>query len=246
MKTLFWLLVLIFSVFINISFACIRFEYDVPIQAEFTRADAVFIGEAIKVEDIKGRDEYPSDWVKIQFKVKQNFKGAENPTLTIVTSDWRAACGLKIKKGQTWIIYANYDDEDKIFRSIVGNKYNSSEDKEELEILKLASERKTDTTISGRLTSFMNMPYQHEAPEITLEGNGIQQTITTKPDGSFSLAPLMVGNYQVKMKFPFDAIVSYYSVSDRTTVYSKGKSTLFEYEVKLKQGDHDHSFFEIQ
>ena len=144
MKNLFWLSFLIFSVFINISFACTLIEFGVLIQAEFTRADAIFIGKAVKVEDRKGRDDSPNDWVKVQFKVQQNFKGAENPTFTITTSDWRGACGLKIKKGQIWIIYAKYYDEDKVFRSIIGNEYNLSEDKEEVEILKLASERKTD------------------------------------------------------------------------------------------------------
>ena len=245
MKNLFWLSVLIFSVFINISFACTRIDLNVPIQAEFTRADAVFIGKAIKVEHSTGKDDYSNIWSKVHFKIQQNFKGTETSTFTIVTNNWRAACGLKIKKGQTWIIYAHYDDEDKIFRSIIGNKYNSSEDKEEIEILKLASERKTDTTISGRLGSFMYIPYQYEAAEITVEGNGIQQTTITKPDGTFSVAPLKAGNYKVKMNFPFDAFVMYYPSSNQKPVYSKGASTLFEYEVKLKQGDHAHSFFEI-
>lgn len=245
MKNLFWLLVLILVAFSNISFACTRFEFGVPIQAEFTRADAVFIGKAIKVEDLNGKDNHPSDYVRVQFKVTQNFKGAENPTFTITTSDWRAACGLKIKKGQTWIIYANYDDEDKIFRSIIGNKYNSSEDKEELEILKTASERKTDTTISGRLTLSFGLYQYKEAVEITVEGNGVRQTTTTQPDGTFSVASLSAGNYKVKMKLPSGASIIYFTISGQKPEFTKQLSTLFEYEVKLKQGDFDYSFFEI-
>ena len=244
MKNLFLLLALIFVVFVNISFACTRFEFGVPIQAEFTRADAVFIGKAVKVEDLTGKDDYPDNWVKVQFKVLQNFKCAENTTFTIITNDWRAACGLQIKKGQTWIIYASYDEEDKIFRSHIGNKYSSSEDKEELEILKLASERKTDTTISGRLTLSGLYPYE-EAVEVTVEGNGIQQTTTTKSDGTFSVASLTAGNYKVKMKFPSGASVIYFTVSGQNPEFTKQMSTLFEYEVELKQGDYDYSFFEV-
>ncbi|MCU1289250.1 MAG: hypothetical protein JWN60_1479, partial [Acidobacteria bacterium] len=90
MKNLFLLLALIFVAFVNISFACTRFEFGVPIQAEFTRADAVFIGKAVKVEDLTGKDDYPDNWLKVQFKVLQNFKGAENTTFTIITNDWRA------------------------------------------------------------------------------------------------------------------------------------------------------------
>jgi hypothetical protein len=244
MKNLFLLLALIFVAFVNISFACTRFEFGVPIQAEFTRADAVFIGKAVKVEDLTGKDDYPDNWLKVQFKVLQNFKGAENTTFTIITNDWRAACGLQIKKGQTWIIYASYNEEDRIFRSNIGNKYNFSEDKEELEILKLASERKTDTTISGRLTLSGLYPYE-EAVEITVEGNGIQQTTTTKSDGTFSVASLTAGSYKVKIKFLSGASVIYFTVSGQKPEFTKQMSTLFEYEVKLEQGDYDYSFFEI-
>lgn len=245
MKNLFWLSVLIFFVFINISFACERFEFGVPIQAEFTRADAVFIGKAIKVEHSAGKDDDSNQWSKVHFKIQQNFKGAESPTFTIVTDNWRAACGLKIKKGQTWIIYAHYDDEDKIFGSNIGNEYNPLEDKEEVEILKLASERKTETTISGRLISYGALyKYKYESVEITVEGNGGQQTTTTNVDGTFSISSLTAGNYKVKMKFPFHAFLEHH-VSDKNPVYAEGTPTLFEYKVELKQGDYDYSFFEI-
>ena len=244
MKNLFWLSVLIFLVFINISFACTRFEFGVPIQAEFTRADAVFIGKAIRVEHSAGKDDDSNQWSKVHFKIQQNFKGAENPTFTIVTNNWRAACGLKIKKGQTWIIYAKYYDEDKIFRSNIGDEYDPLEYKEEVEILKLASERKTDTTISGRLTLSGLYPYK-EAVEITVEGNGVRQTTTTQPDGTFSVASLKAGDYKVKMKFPSGASVIYFILSGQKSAFAKEMSTLFEYEVKLTQGDYDYSFFEI-
>ena len=245
MKNLFWLLVLIFAVFINVSFACTRFEFGVPIRAEFTRADAVFIGKAVKVEDLTGKGDYPDNWLRVQFKVQQNFKGAENSTFTLITNDWRAACGLKIKTGQTWIIYAHYDDEDKIFRSNIGSKYNSLEDKEDVEILKTASERKTETTISGRLISYGAYEYKYEPAEITVEGNGTQQTTTTKPDGTFIVSSLKAGNYKVEMKLPFGASIVYFTISGQKPVFTKEISTLFEYEVKLKQGDYDYSFFEI-
>ena len=250
MKNLFQLLILIFTIFINISLACSRFEFGVPIQAQFTRASAVFIGKAIKIEDLTGKDDYPDNWLKVQFKVQRNFKGAENSTFTLITNDWRAACGLKIKKGQTWIIYANYDDDDKVFRSNVGSKYNPSEDREEIAILKTASERKTDTTISGRLISYgayenYLQVYKYESVEITVEGNGSQQTTKTNADGTFSISPLLAGNYRVKMKFPFHASILDARNSDEKPVYTEGTPTFFEYQVELKQGDYDYSFFEV-
>lgn len=244
MKNLSWLLVLIFVAFTYNSFACSRFEFGVPIRAEFTRADAVFIGKAVKVEDLTGKDDYPDKWLRVQFRVQQNFKGAENSKFTLITNNWRAACGLKIKTGQTWIIYAHYGDENKIFRSNIGSKYNSLKDKEKVEILRTASERKTETTISGRLISYGADEYKYEPVEITVEGNGTQQTTTTNSDGTFSLSSLTAGNYKVKMKFPFHAALDY-RIADVNPVHTEGTPTFFEYEVKLKQGDYDYSFFEI-
>ncbi|MCA1624826.1 MAG: carboxypeptidase-like regulatory domain-containing protein [Acidobacteria bacterium] len=245
MKThLLWLLILISVVFTNVSFACSRFEFGVPICAQFTRADAVFIGKAIKIEDLTGKDDYPDNWLKVQFKVQQNFKGAKNSIFTLITNDWRAACGLKIKKGQTWIIYANYDDEDNTFVSNIGYKYNPKEDKEDLEILNAASERKTNTTISGRLISHGAYEYKYEPVEITVEGNGSRQTTTTNVEGTFKVSPLTAGNYKVKMKFPFHASPNFV-IPNLKYVYTEGTPTFFEYEAELKLGDCDYSFFEI-
>ncbi len=241
---LLWLLILIFVVFANFLFACSRFEFGVPICANFTRADAIFVGKAIKVEDLTGKDDYPDDWLRVQFKVQQNFKSADNPTFTLVINDWRSACGLEIKKGQTWIIYANYDDKNKTFESNIGSKYNPLEDKEDLEILKKASERKTDTTISGRLISYGTYEYTYEAVEITVEGNGSRQITTTNADGTFNISSLTAGNYKIKMKFPFHASVSFI-IPNLKYVSTEGIPTFFEYEVELKRGDCDYSFFKI-
>jgi hypothetical protein len=240
MKGLFWLSVLIFAVFTNLSFACTRFEFGVPTTAQFTRAEAVFIGQAIKVEDYLKTEGY----LKVQFKVQKNFKGASNPTFAITTPNWRAACGLKIKKGQTWIIYAFYNEESKTFESSHGYRYNPTEDKEEVNILKAASERKTDTTISGRLISYGVYEYKYEPVEITVAGNGRQYSTTTKLDGTYKIPLSAPGIYKVKMKFPFRAMIEF-GFSNKKTVYSEGVPTFFEYEIKLEQGDDDYSFFEV-
>ena len=244
---LLWLLILIFVFFNNASLACSRFEFGVPTCAKFTRADAVFVGKAIKVQDLKRNNDYR----RVKFQVQQNFKGAENLIFTLITNDWRAACGLDIKKGQTWLIYAYYDDKSKSFRTNTGNKYNVDEDnkynvdedKEELQILKTSSEGKTDTTISGRLISYGTYEYKYEPVEVSVEGNGNRQTTKTKDDGTFSISSLTSGNYKVNFKFPFHASVLY-TVKLKSN-YTEGTPTFFDYEVELKQGGCDYSFFEI-
>lgn len=243
MKCLFFLPILFLTAFTNVSLACSRSEFGVPICAEYTRADAVFVGKAVKIEDLTGKDDYPDNYKRVHFKVQQNFKRAENSTFAIVTSDWRAACGLKIGKGQTWIIYAYYDAESKTFKSDTGYKFEEKY-KEDLKILKAASEGKSDTTISGRLTSFADFKYKYEAAELTIEGNGSRQTITTNAEGVFNINVLSAGKYTIKMKFPFKAdFVA--NIQDLKYDNSEGTQTYLQYEVELKQGDCNYSFFEV-
>lgn len=245
MKCLFLISAFICLFFSNTSLACSRFEFGVPISAQFTRADAVFVGKVVKVEFLNGNDDYPKHSKRVHFKVEQNFKGAESSTLNLVIYDWKAMCGLNIKAGQTWIIYAKYDEKDKTFVSNTGNKYNSEEYKEDLEILKTASEGKIDTSISGRLTSFPEYnEYKFEAVEITVEGNGIQKTTNTNADGTFNITSLPAGNYKVKMKLPYKAEITT-NLSNVDFNNTEGKTTFLEYEVELKQGDCDYSFFGI-
>jgi hypothetical protein len=227
---------------VSTSFACARFEVGVPLCAEYTKADAVFIGKAVKVEygtegDDGGR--------RIQFKVQHNFKGAENPILNLVTSDWRAACGLRIKKNQTWIIYANYNKDRKIFVSHNGAKYDAKKDTK-VEELELSLNNNVNGEISGKLVSYGDSSrYIYSPAELTLEGNGIRQIINTNNEGEYRFSSLSAGNYKVWMKFPFRASLLWQEYEGMKSSFKEDFPSLLEYEVELNQGDCDFKFFEV-
>ena len=238
------ILFLFLFAFSNISFACSQFEQDVPSCAYFTRADAVFIGKITKIErNFNGNED--GFWRRVHFKIINNFKGAKNSTLTLLTSPWEAACGLNVKKGQTWVVYAKYDDEEKVYISFRGNEYNQTEDKEYSEFLEAASKGKLKTSISGQLIpSGRYETNSYSGIKIKIEGNGNQQETETNSDGKFDFSSLSAGNYKVKLKFPcFASLLWFYPKIKFAYLYEN--PTIFEYDVQLKQGECDYKFFEV-
>ena len=224
--------------FSSISFACQRFPYQVPICAKFTKHEAVFLGKVINIEDLTGKGDYYDNTLKVEFIIQENFKGAEKATLTLITPDWRSACGLKVKKGQSWLVYASYDSEDKVFESIDGKKYNSKSDREEIEILRNSSNKKSLGEISGQFVSHINY-YQYEAAEIILEGDGVRQTINSDENGKYKFSNLRAGLYKVEIRFPFYA--SFLTFYEKSNVFVKAQEipSIYRYEVELKESDCD-------
>jgi len=231
-------------IFTDVSSACTYWEQDVPMCAHFTRADAVFMGKVTKIEHkFSGNED--GFWRRVHFKVQQNFKGADSPTFTLLTSPWEAACGLHVKKDQTWFVYAKFDDEDKVYRSFNGSKFDGKEDKDYLNFLKTASEGRLDTSISGQLIpagSYTTNRYS--GIEVTIEENGSQQTTLANDEGKFKFSSLKAGNYKVRLNFPYLAGVVWY-YTETKYINQSGTPTLFGYEVKLKQGECDYKFMEV-
>lgn len=236
---------LIFIAFANISIGCPRTEFGVPACAYFTRADAVFSGKVLKVENVSGKEDLPDGSRKVRFQVLQNFKGADNPTFTLITVGSKTADGLNIKAGQTWIIYSINDIVVKSFSAFRGVKIEPKEMSEELESLKNIIAGKTETAISGQLASDSQIgKYIYEAVEITVEGKNFRQTTKTDRDGAFNLSVPSDGKYKVEMKFPFDASLIW-DDGLLGTSFTEGEPSIFKYDVSLNDGDCHFSFFEV-
>ncbi|MEP6901145.1 MAG: hypothetical protein ABJA66_05305 [Actinomycetota bacterium] len=243
MKTCFILLLFLIVTIADVSFGCSRTESGVPVCANYTRADAVFSGKVLKVEDVPKTEDYPPGGHKIRFQVLQNFKGADNPTFSLITADWKAAGGLNVKTGQTWIIYARNDIVVKSFQDFRGIRLEPKETSAELETLKNIFAGKSATAISGRLTS-QNGKYTDEAVEIKIEGKNYKQTTKTDADGFFDFAVPAAGKYKVEIKFPFAANLVW-DEGLLGTAYTADNPTFFKYDVSLGDGDCVYSFFEV-
>jgi hypothetical protein len=227
----------------NVSFGCFRAESGVPVCAYFTRADAVFSGKVLKVEDVPKTEDFPVGGHKIRFQVLQNFKGAENPTFSLITADWKAAGGLNTKTGQTWIIYARNDIVVKAFQDFRGVRVEPKETSAELESLKNIAAGKNETAISGRINS-PDGKFSYEAAEITVEGKNYRQTQSTDADGAFNFSVPSEGKYKVELKFPYAAKIVWNEALLGTRLV-QGNPTFFKYEVSLNDGDCNFSFFEV-
>jgi len=80
--------------------------------------------------------------------------------------------------------------------------------------------------------------------EVAIEENGKWQITLTDSEGKFKFSSLKAGNYKVKLTFSYFAnVIWYYSGQKRFD--QPGIPTIFEYEVKLKQGECDYKFFEV-
>jgi len=164
-----------------------------PPCAFWTRADAVFSGKVLKIENASKSEDLPAGARKVRFQVLQNFKGADNPTFSLVTADAKTG-GLEIKKGETWIIYANNDIVVKSFMAFRGVKIEPKAASEELETLKSVVGGKTQAAISGRIVSDVsNGNYEYEPVEITVENKGKRMTAQTDSGGAFNIPAARLG-----------------------------------------------------
>lgn len=235
-----FILFAIFIASVRFAGACVMPETGAPVCAFWTRADAVFLGKALKVEDAPKNEGFPEGARKVRFQVEQNFKGADNPTFTVVTNE----NGLSVKKGQTWIIYAMNDIVVKSFSAFRGVRVEPKAPSEETEVLKNIAAGKTGASISGRIVSdAQNGTYGFESVEISVEGGGKKLTAKTDADGAFNLA-VPDGNYKVELKFPYIAALKW-DENLLGTSFSQGVPTVFRYDVRLNDGDCQFSFFEV-
>jgi hypothetical protein len=237
-------LFLMFVASARIASACVFTETGAPVCAFWTRADAVFLGKAVKVEDAPKNEGFPEGSRKVRFQVQQNFKGADNPTFTVVTSDANADSGFNIKSGQTWIIYAVNDIVVKSFTVFQAVKTDPKIPSDEAAVLKNIVDGKSETAISGRLTSFaQNGKYVYEPVEISVAGNGKTLTAKTDADGAFNIA-VPDGNYKVELKFPYKVSFKW-DENLLGTSFTEGIPSIFKYDVRLNDGDCNYNFFEV-
>ncbi|HVE56096.1 MAG TPA: hypothetical protein VNB22_04655 [Pyrinomonadaceae bacterium] len=238
-------ILLIFIAFTNPAFGCLQTETGVPACAYWTRADVVFSGKVLKIENAAKSEDLPAGARKIRFQVLQNFKGADNPTFSLVTADAKTGGGLEIKKGETWIIYAANDIVVKAFTAFRGIKIEPKIPNDELETLKSVAGGKTEAAISGRIVSdVLNGKYEYEPVEITVENRGKRLVAQTDADGAFNIPVPSEGIYKVEMKLPYRASLKWNEML-LGAFNTEGIPTIFKYEVRLNDGDCNYSFFEV-
>lgn len=235
----------VFITFCIDTFGCSIFVTGTPIEARHTKATSVFLGKVLKIENFKSHEEeFATNAKRITFKVAEQFKGDVVNTLSVVTPDWRGACGLHVRRGQMWMIFANRTNESGVLETTSGFRYEPAEDAAAATTLRKAKFGETDTVISGTLTTSWANGYEYEPAEVRISNGAQEWTVFTDAHGKFRFASLPAGNYNVQVKFPFRA-ASIYDISDPQPAILESDSLTIRFKVQLSQGQHDYSFFEV-
>jgi hypothetical protein len=240
-------LILILTCFIlpDAAYACTRAEEDVPIQAWFTRADAVFFGKVTSIQKLS-REEKKETGIaeRVTFKLLANYKGIDQPSVEMMNSGWETECGLHLKKGQKWVIYANYDASEKRWL-ITGGGKDDGDDREYFDFLKAAGTGTLDTIISGHILPFgLHTINSYAGTEVVIERGGQRQTTFADADGKYSFMGLAPGDYAVRFNFKYQ-VGLHWLYEKLGALRWLNNYHSFEYNVRLGKGEHDYRFMEI-
>ncbi len=126
---------LIFLVFNTGGYACSCLPPSSPAQ-ELDKSTAVFSGKVIEIkkhEQKKAAGEYdPFTAVEAVFEVEKSWKGIDKKQVSVFTSSNSASCGYNFQKGQSYLVYANADEQERLVTGICSRTKNLNDAREDL------------------------------------------------------------------------------------------------------------------
>jgi hypothetical protein len=223
--------VLIASLLVSLFAGAVAAE--TPPCALFTRADVVFAGRVVAIENAQKSEDLPAGTKKTRFQVTENFKGADNPTFTLFSTG-----ETPLKKGQSWIVFAATDIVLKNF-SIISR---SEVTPEALADLKKIATTDEFGSISGRIVTTSAAV---DLPKIRVRLTDGAKILTTGvgADGSFQFAVPSGGRFRVELEIPAKVVIKWPDtlLGVRSDA---GEVTRFGYDVRTNAGDC--SFIELE
>jgi hypothetical protein len=98
---------------------------------ELEQSNAVFSGKVIKIKSHRQAENIFAS-VEVIFNVQKAWKGVKKKTISVFTSSNSAACGYSFRKNQTYLVYANGNDEGKLSTSICSRTKSLKDAREDL------------------------------------------------------------------------------------------------------------------
>lgn len=135
MKSLiFFLILFVFLMFgSNTILACSCLPAKSAAQ-ELKQSTAVFSGKVVKIKRHKQADNIFAS-VEVVFSIQKVWKGVKKKTVSVFTSSNSAACGYSFRENQTYLVYANGNDEGKLSTSICSRTKRLKDAREDLKEL---------------------------------------------------------------------------------------------------------------
>ncbi|RZS93858.1 hypothetical protein [Aquimarina brevivitae] len=113
MQTKHYLIILLFISSYGSLLACTcspKENLKASVTKHYDRADVVFTGEVIKIEDAQKTQRQSSmDVIRYTFKITKIFKGnTKEDTITVSSFRGSSACGYSFTKGKAYVVYSSY------------------------------------------------------------------------------------------------------------------------------------------
>jgi hypothetical protein len=135
MKTLIFLLVLFTPLMLSpdaiLACSCLPTKSTAQ---ELEQSTAVFSGKVIQIKRRKQAENIFAS-VEVTFRVEKAWKGLKRKTITVYTSSNSASCGYSFRVNQTYLVYANGNDEDKLSTGICSRTKRIKDAREDLKEL---------------------------------------------------------------------------------------------------------------
>lgn len=204
--------------------ACSCMENGPPCEA-FGGATAVFVG---KVVGSKERKESILDGVKtiydvgeIYFKVEESFVGKKASRIVIHSGTGGGDCGFWFRRGETYLVYAYGESQDKLYTNICTRTRLVAKAEEDLAFLRNLPRKGTGARIYGEVAASVNDPDSRHVTlkpltgiTVKIEGERRTYDATTDAEGNYELTGLEPGKYKVRAVLP-----DYYYHSDEYSVH---------------------------
>lgn len=228
--------------------ACTCVESYAPWIAEFSGADAVFAGKVRAVIPVKpSRDEnFVGDRI-VTFEIAKAYKGVPSSTRLIsLYSDYaRTSCSFGVDgrrgpaKGETWIVLANSTGTPQM--SFGGSCNASRRTRSKSDLLSIEKEAFKFQQQQGIVGSVkLNYTALAKDVEISLAGEGVNETAKVDVDGYYWFPLERPGRYSVTATIPFHTTLID-AVHFPQSFDQSGSQTRFSYTVDLKVGEYHYN-----
>lgn len=122
----------------------------VPFEQEYTQAAGIVVGKVVGItvksynHNLKNGRYYNILVRQYRIRVKKTYKGEKVKTLKITTPHEGATCGLRLKKGSTYLIYALTDERYGLYSTLCNRHYcrKQARFKDEIAALEGVNEKK--------------------------------------------------------------------------------------------------------
>jgi hypothetical protein len=202
---------LLTTVFLGAAAACTCQYGGAPVCQDYWRTDVVFAGTAVGSEKITiGEGDSKFEQRLVRFEVAQIFRGELTAKAEIVTGWGGGDCGYRFNDGETYLVYASRNKQDRRLHSSICTRTRPiSQAAEDLDFIRNLHNMDAGAVIFGKVSKHNYKAKEGEAfslpvssANVIIEGESLRIEARTDEQGGYRITGLAPGAYTVKLKVP--------------------------------------------